>query len=680
MVLSYDSFRGRSKETLKSKQENPNFSSFSEDGSDISLIQTINHLNPVIIVDESHHAKSTLSIEMLKNFNPRFVLELTVTPRKGSNIISFVDAAALKRENMVKLPVIVYNHNKTGKVISTAIELRNNLEELAIIERQSGGKYIRPIVLFQAQPKTDYTSETFDKIKERLTKRYHIPAEQIAIRTAQIDELKNINLLSEDCQIRYIITINALGEGWDCSLAYILASLANKSSVVDVEQILGRILRLPNTRRNNNKLLNMSYVFTSSAHFQTTLENIVKALNGEGFSKQDCRTIVKTELIAPELEFSPPVDASNEAEEDDFDDDPVTMGEFTETALEQYEHYEENLPQEDNLTLPTVVVNQMTRFTVKPEFADDVSNIRVPQFVYDVKDALFENVKLLEEEDLSVDFDLSNESSKINFEGIYDEIYKIDAGESGAIKSKLSREMQIYIKEYCTTEEDRINFSRDTILDQLDRKFNEISSSDLEDYVDRIIENMNVENKANLQKFPLSYADLIAAKIKDLMKKYSEKKFYKDLSKGDIRCEAIYQMKSVINPTNAITSIERSLYTGEDNMNELEQKFILNLTTFDNIKWWHRNIVRREFFINGFINHYPDFMIMTTNGKMIVAETKGKHLNNEDTAQKAKLGHTWASKAGSGYDYYMIFDDPNISYLSIGITNMNEFMGIVRNL
>ena len=89
MVLSYDSFRGRGKEFLKSKQENPNFASFSDDGSDISLIETINRLNPVVIVDESHHAKSPLSVEMLQNFNPRFVLELTATPRKGSNIISF---------------------------------------------------------------------------------------------------------------------------------------------------------------------------------------------------------------------------------------------------------------------------------------------------------------------------------------------------------------------------------------------------------------------------------------------------------------------------------------------------------------------------------------------------------------------------------------------------------------
>ena len=68
-----------------------------------------------------------------------------------------------------------------------------------------------------------------------------IPAEQIAIRTADVNELKNTDLMSPSCSIRYIITVNALKEGWDCPYAYILASLANKTSQVDVEQILGRM-------------------------------------------------------------------------------------------------------------------------------------------------------------------------------------------------------------------------------------------------------------------------------------------------------------------------------------------------------------------------------------------------------------------------------------------------------
>ena len=39
----------------------------------------------------------------------RQVLDLTATPKKESNIISYVDAVQLKNEHMVKLPVIVYN-------------------------------------------------------------------------------------------------------------------------------------------------------------------------------------------------------------------------------------------------------------------------------------------------------------------------------------------------------------------------------------------------------------------------------------------------------------------------------------------------------------------------------------------------------------------------------------------
>ena len=133
MVLSYDSFRGRGKEVLKAYQENSNLEPFSkalgkpefpiEQADETALFQVINQLSPLVIVDESHHARSELSLEMLKNFNPCFVLDLTATPKKESNIISYVDAVQLKKENMVKLPVIVYNRNSQNEVLTDAIDL-----------------------------------------------------------------------------------------------------------------------------------------------------------------------------------------------------------------------------------------------------------------------------------------------------------------------------------------------------------------------------------------------------------------------------------------------------------------------------------------------------------------------------------------------------------------------------
>mgnify|MGYP007102604707 FL=1 len=127
----------------------------------------------------------------------------------------------MKRENMVKLPVIVMNRNSQQDVLHDAIEMQRTLEIHAKDAYEKGGSYIRPIVLFQAQPKSTENATTFEKLRQRLIAA-NIPAEQIAIKTAEINELKNVDLLSEKCSIRFIITVNALKEGWDCPFAYIL--------------------------------------------------------------------------------------------------------------------------------------------------------------------------------------------------------------------------------------------------------------------------------------------------------------------------------------------------------------------------------------------------------------------------------------------------------------------------
>lgn len=136
------------------------------------------------------------------------------------------------------------------------------------------------------QPRTSEDSTTYEKIKTTLIE-IGVPEEEIAIKTGDRDDIKTENLLSRDCKIRYIITVNALKEGWDCPFAYILATVANRNSTVDVEQILGRVLRLPYTKMSKEQELNLSYAITSSADFYGTLDKVVKGLNNAGFSKRD---------------------------------------------------------------------------------------------------------------------------------------------------------------------------------------------------------------------------------------------------------------------------------------------------------------------------------------------------------------------------------------------------------
>lgn len=58
---------------------------------------------------------------MLNNLNPSFILDLTATPKQNANIVSLVSAIELKKEHMVKLPVIVYNHQNIEGVIESAV-------------------------------------------------------------------------------------------------------------------------------------------------------------------------------------------------------------------------------------------------------------------------------------------------------------------------------------------------------------------------------------------------------------------------------------------------------------------------------------------------------------------------------------------------------------------------------
>ena len=180
IVMSFASLRARNKEDRKVYQENGQLAPFAtqysdqehilEDTDETALINVIRSLNPVVVVDESHNAESDLSVDMFKALNPSFILDLSATPKQNSNIISLVPAIELKKEHMVKLPVIIYNHHDKSEVINSALHLQHKLEILAKEEFKVSGNYIRPIVLFQAQPKTSDDNTTFEKLKEQLLK------------------------------------------------------------------------------------------------------------------------------------------------------------------------------------------------------------------------------------------------------------------------------------------------------------------------------------------------------------------------------------------------------------------------------------------------------------------------------------------------------------------------------
>lgn len=731
-VLSYDSFRTSKKDGRKAYQENGSLlpfvrfkqdsGSLLEDTDETALIQVIRKLNPVVIVDESHHATSKLSKEMLQNFNPSFVLDLTATPKNGSNIISFVDARQLKAENMVKLPVIVYNRKSQEDVFVSAISLRRKLENEAVEEQKNGGRYIRPIVLFQAQPRTNDDSTTYDKIKHILID-MGIPESEIAIKTADRDELKNIDLSSHDCSIRYIITVNALKEGWDCPFAYILATVANRTSIIDVEQILGRILRLPNTRKNEREVLNLSYVITSSNAFYATLDKVVAGLNAAGFTSKDYRIddyvvqdtefpveqagYIQTELkldndvtddtsnVSDEIDslnvdfvreqISPFVNNENmESQSQSEVNDAVTdMLDHAKTQNELYwKDFEET--EEEYVPVPPEVGNKMKHYKVNQLYVSEAGQIEIPQFMIETGRSLFSEHEhqVLTKENLYAGFSLLDKDTVIDFDSIDSEIARVDIDDSDAMPKawKLQGFDSQNVKQWFDEQpsDRKMRLCKDMIIKKLSKN-NAINDRDLEVYVDRIIQNLTEDQLTDMEQTPGIYVLKINKKVNSLLNEYAKRMFYEWVEQDKISCQPSYKLPKEISPIETIASIPKSLYNEEEKFdNEYERKVVMELSSLNNIKWWHRNMARKGFAINGAVNAYPDFMVRTESGKLLLIETKGDQLENSESREKAEIGAKWAEMAGRMYKYYMVFETKNPGYN--GAYSYEEFMRIVKEL
>jgi len=203
-------------------------------------------------------------------------------------VLYHVCAAELKAEQMIKLPIVLAEHPQGWReCLRDAILTRDRLELTA----QREPDYVRPIVLIQAEPRGG--EAVVDVVRQHLLEQEHIPAPQIAIATGTQKELDGIDLFDPACPVRYVITIEALKEGWDCSFAYVLASLQNVHSSKDVEQLLGRVLRMPYAKNRENEALNRAYahiVATTFAEAAATLRD--RMVLNMGFERMEAASVL----------------------------------------------------------------------------------------------------------------------------------------------------------------------------------------------------------------------------------------------------------------------------------------------------------------------------------------------------------------------------------------------------
>ena len=257
-----------------------------------SLGNTLRMLRPLVVVDEGQKASRDLARGTVEDFNPCMLLELSATPPAQANVLVDIRGQALADEGMVKLDLHIENRDNTSwkDTLLAAIQHRQKLEEQADEYKAQTNIRIRPICLIQVERtgKDQHGSGIIhaDDARQYLLQHPGITADQIAIKTAQKDDLKEVDdtggLLHPDCQVRYIITKQALQEGWDCSFAYVLAILTNPASKSALTQLVGRILRQPYAKKTGNHWLDQSYVFCFQRRGTELLQEVRKGFGEEG--------------------------------------------------------------------------------------------------------------------------------------------------------------------------------------------------------------------------------------------------------------------------------------------------------------------------------------------------------------------------------------------------------------
>jgi len=244
----------------------------------------------IMVVDEAHNNRTEQAFRTLRNLHPACVIELTATPMADSNVIFHVGAQALANEDMIKLPIVLVEH-KTGwkDAVRDAILTRDRLEGLTPGEPD----YIRPVLLFQAE---DVNGEAgVDTLLAHLISAdgEKIDRRQIAVATGKQKELTGHDLSDPRCPIRYVITVEALKEGWDCPFAYVLCSLQDMKSGKDVEQLLGRVLRMPYARARRQAGLGRAYAHVVSMTTARAADALVDRLvDNMGFERYEAQQAI----------------------------------------------------------------------------------------------------------------------------------------------------------------------------------------------------------------------------------------------------------------------------------------------------------------------------------------------------------------------------------------------------
>lgn len=639
-------------------------------GDKLSLRDVLAKAHPIIIADEAHSARNDLAISRLLEIEPSCILEYTATPQMqtrgekvASNILISVSASELKAENMIKLPLEVQVIDKWEIVVKAAIEKRQELEDLSAVELSTTGQYIRPLILFKAEPEGKNDSVTVDVLEAFLKENFAIPAEQIAVHTGKRKDLDGIDIMSQRCPIRYVITVAALKEGWNAPYASVFCSVANIAGGTAVEQFLGRVLRMPYAKPKSQPALAKSYAIVTS---QRTSE-VIKALKDNliecGFEEQEAEKVVILRPSLPEAQAPEILPLIETTEADDylercfapiqsnFNPNDISVekkieviasarkegGESLAKAVEQRVMQESEARFAQFFEVPTLAVKEQgelwdfdSEILIERSMLSEAEMIRLAEFDEKVFSVHAHGMKL------EVDIDGK----------------KLVTQTLGSIRDDL-----LSLSGQAATPDERA--LTNAVLNKLDRRnLTMIDQAKLVFFVAHAVHycihtrNMDpVAIRANLYDF----ADTVKHMLESGLGQARQHAFQELLEGDELAIGHAFRFDSdryPCKPDKNSLNFKKHFYKKVHEMNNEELECALFIDSLDEVEMWVRNIEMQPqlaFWLQTATDRfYPDFIAKLKDGRIFAIEYKGEHImESSDSIEKRRVGDVWAKVTGN---------------------------------
>ncbi len=644
---------------------------------------------PIVIVDEAQNVRSKISFETLARFNPACILEFTATPKTDphpSNVLYSISARELKAEHMIKMPIRLETRPQWKELIGDAKTTLDGLQILAEKERAETNEYIRPIMLLQAQPRRkDQQTVTVEVVESCLKEDYHVLPEEIARATGEDDQISDQDLSSPDCKIRFIITVQKLREGWDCPFAYVLCSVAEQHSATAVEQIVGRILRMPKARRKQSPELNLAYAFVSSPNFERTLNELKDALVENGFQRQEANDMI---IQTPQSDLGPIFNQrtlGGEVLAFKFDEAPAVYKLSVELARKvKYDAGSKTLSIDSNVSaqdLETIgntfkVAEQRAAYHVAVQNAQTRLNVpaltpaeRGERFAVPVLAIKQGKLFAQFEETHFLDFDWELAKQDVNLSEVEfssdrpaPQQGEVDVTEEGKVKTKfLSR-----LKDQMFLLKVDLGWKVSNLATWLDRNIYhpDIPASDSGVFLIHLI-NTLIQKRGvpldTLVKEKYRLRDAVLKKIDEHRKNARAKSFLSFFGKDsllEVSPNKVFEFDQDEYPCPV-----NSLHRGDHQFNNHYYKDIGDLKStgeefecaqfidkLEEVEFWVRNLSRQpdySFWLQTSSDRfYPDFVCKLKDGRILVVEYKGTdRIDNPEEQEKLSIGEFWEQRS-----------------------------------